>query len=194
MMQSSDETLDSEKEAPMTKKHFALLGLFGIICFAAGFSLSLAAGKVKTTADLFQGKEAKEAAMSLLAVAEAQAESGSWETIGVGRVYYLGIDKEIGQELFDKVLVKEPDRNDLERIARVYVEAGEWDKAVPIVERMVAMNKKDDDEFILVGSWYNLQGDRDKAEEFFTRAFRLSDDDVWNTINAAGSYVGVNPR
>ncbi len=178
----------------MTRKQVALLGLFGIICFAAGFSLSLAAGKVKTRPDLYQAKEAKEAAMSLLAVAEAQAGTGTWEIIGVGRVYYLGIDKEIGQELFDKVLTKKPDRNDLERIARVYLEAGEWDKAEPIIERMLAMNKKDDDEFVLVGSWYNLHGDRERAEELFTRAFRLNDDDLWNTVNAAGSYVGVNPR
>ena len=44
---------------------------------------------------------------ALLAVAKQQAGKGSWERIGVGRVYYLGGMKAEGQAIFDEVTGEE---------------------------------------------------------------------------------------
>src|SRR3546814_168877 len=52
-----------------------------------------------------------------------QAEDGSWERIGVARVYYLGGFKAEGQAIFDEVLAGKHDDGDAYRIARVYREA-----------------------------------------------------------------------
>ena len=58
------------------------------------------------------------------------AENGSWERIAVGRAWYLGGDKAKGQQIFDGVTgAKNVGRSDWTRLGRVYVEAGEWDKA-----------------------------------------------------------------
>ena len=44
-----------------------------------------------------------------------------------------------------------------------------------------------------VGSYYNLQGDRETAEELFERSFAAGKS-LNNVLSAAGSYVGVPPR
>jgi hypothetical protein len=44
------------------------------------------------------------------------------------------------------------------------------------------------------GAYYNLHGDRAKAEELFTRAFAAESDDPWAYAMAAASYLGKNPR
>ena len=53
---------------------------------------------------VFKGKPAKEGAYAALAEAEKLSGGGSWELIGVGRVYYLSGDKAKGQEIFDHLL------------------------------------------------------------------------------------------
>jgi len=138
---------------------------------------------------LFSGKEAKAAASSLLAAAEEQAGSGSWELIGVGRVYYLSGDKEKGQAIFNRVTAKKLEKSDVMRIGRVYQEAGEWDKAAIEFQRVLTMDAKDDSGMAEIGAYYNLHKDRAKAEELFSR----NNTNVWNTLAAAGSYLGVNP-
>jgi Leu/Phe-tRNA-protein transferase len=42
-----------------------------------------------------------------------------------------------------------------------------------------------------VGAYYNLHGDRAKAEELFDRSFAQASVEVWHTVNLAGSYLGV---
>lgn len=44
--------------------------------------------------------------------------------------------------------------SDLYRIARVYEEAGEWDKAKPLFERYLAANPDEGKDFAEVGSYY----------------------------------------
>jgi hypothetical protein len=39
-----------------------------------------------------------------------------------------------------------------------------------------------------------MRGDRARAEELFAKSFAKKPDEVWNTLNVAGSYVGVEPQ
>lgn len=163
-----------------------------VFVFVAGLGTGMMAAKAKASPDLYRGKEARAAGMALLQLAEAQAGSGSWERIGVGRVYYLSGDKARGQAIFDDV-AKKAERSDWERIAKVYAEAGEWEKAAPILRKINA-DKEDDSGLAFAGALFNLNGDRATAEEFFDRSFKSKPDEVWNTLSAAGSYLGVQPN
>jgi tetratricopeptide (TPR) repeat protein len=163
-----------------------------VLVFALGLGAGLLAAKGKVSPDAYRGKDAKAAGAALLQLAEEQAGAGSWERIGVGRVYYLSGDKARGQAIFDEV-AKKAERSDWDRIAKVYVEAGEWEKAEAIFRR-INISKDDDSGLALAGALYNLHGDRKTAEEFFDRSFKKKADDVWNTLNAAGSYLGVQPN
>src|SRR5512135_1248963 len=106
------------------------LGWIGfVVAFLVGVSLGAVWGRgAKVPANLYEGKSAKEAGQALLEIAEAQAGDGSWELIGVGRVYYLSGEKAKAQRLFDLVLGNKPQKSDLDRLANVYLEAGEWEK------------------------------------------------------------------
>jgi len=143
---------------------------------------------------MYRGKDAKEAAQALLQAALVQAgKNGSWERIGAGRVYYLGGFKAEGQAIFDALLSGKPDDSDLYRIARIYEEAGEWDKAKPLFERYLAANPGEGKDFAEVGSYYLLRGDRATAEKMFDRALELEREDPWTTERIAGAYLGVQP-
>jgi tetratricopeptide (TPR) repeat protein len=161
--------------------------------FSIGFlAASIWAKTVKVNPATFLGKEPKEAVAALLSLAEAQAGNGSWELIDVGRLYYLSGNKAKGQTFFDKVASKGAKKNDWERIAKVYMEAGEWDKAEPVLQKAQAMDLDDDSSQVLLGVFYNLKGQREKAEELFSKSLKKGDL-VWNTLNAAGSYIGIQP-
>ncbi len=160
-----------------------LLGLTVGIAFAKGVDTSL-----------YHGKQPKEAGKSLLELARKQAGKGSWERIGVGRVYYLAGMKSEGQAIFDEVTSRKPESTDWWRIGRVYWEAGEWDKARAMFEKSLAMNQKDDKGLAELGAYYMIKGDRAKAEELFDRSFAIESGEVWNTAMMAGGYLGVKPQ
>ena len=93
------------------------------------------------------------------------AEQGSWERIAVGRAWYLGGDKAKGQQIFDGVTSgKKVEGSDYFRIARVYVEAGEWDKARTTFDKAIAINADDYSGAVEFGAFANLNNDRTKAE------------------------------
>jgi Flp pilus assembly protein TadD len=165
-----------------------------VAALAIGAIAALEAAKAKADKALYQGKKPKEAAQLLLVVAEAQAEKGTWERIGVARVHYLSGDKAKGQALIDDVLKGKVDESDYMRLGRLYVEAREWDKAKAAFEKAVAADPKDASNLSEVGAWFNLRGDRVRAEELFERALAIKPNEVWVTANIAGSYVGVEPR
>ena len=76
-----------------------------VVCgvFVAGVAVGVAGAKAKGfPPTIYQGKEAKAAGLALLEVAQQQAGNGSWELIGVGRVYYLSGGQAKGQALFDR--------------------------------------------------------------------------------------------
>ena len=101
------------------------------------------APKPAFTPDMVQGKDPKAAATTLLDNAMTLAVNGSWERIAVGRAWYLGGDKAKGQQIFDAVTSgsKKYESSDWARIARVYVEANEWDKAAPIFGMVCSTHK-----------------------------------------------------
>lgn len=162
----------------------ALLFVFGI---AAGYAAS------RSGPSLYEGKTKEEAARSLLDLAREQAGKGSWERIAVGRIYYLGGFKPEGKAIFDEVLAKKPDGSDLLRIARVYRQADEWDKAKLLLDRYVQENPKDEKGLAEAGAGYLMSGDRATAEALFERSF-ARESEVWATVAMAGAYLGVSPQ
>lgn len=171
-----------------------ITALTAAILFVAGIDAGHAA-KPHPTPEAYRDKAPQEAAQALLNIAQAQAgKNGSWERIGAGRIYYLGGFKAEGQEVFDHILGGKHEDSDVYRIARVYAEAGEWDKAKPMFDRYLADNPKDARAFAEVGAHYLLQGDRATAERLFDRANDLEDDDPWITGYMAGAYIGVRPQ
>ncbi len=165
-----------------------------VLVFALGVVVGIAASAMKCDDSMYLGKSPKDAAVALLGAAESQAGSGSWELIGVARVYYLAGEKTSGQVILDRVTSGKVKGNDWIRIGRLYAEAKEWGKANEAFDRALQAEPKDANYFAEVGAWYNLQGNRAKAEELFGRSFKLKADEVWNTVNVAGSYVGVSPQ
>lgn len=168
------------------------LTLIAVLSFVLGVSAGYAKGN-KVESSAFKGKSKQEAAKALLEVAKVQAGKGSWERIAVGRVYYLGGMKAEGQAIFDDILSRKHESSDTFRIARVYREAGEWPKAKAMFDDYAKQNPKDDKGLAEIGSYYLLNGDRAGAEELFSRSFGL-ESELWNTVSAAGAYLGIAPQ
>jgi tetratricopeptide (TPR) repeat protein len=175
----------------MKRTHAVLVVVAFVVGVAAGIAAT-AGSKVEPM--MYVGKSPKEAALGLLPAALKQAGKGSWENIAVGRVYYLMGDKAEGQAIFDRVIATKVKKDDWMRMGRVYVEAKEWDKAKAAFDKALALDPKDEGNLTEVGAWYNLHGDRQTAEELFTRAFKSKPEEIWYTVNAAGSYVAVSPQ
>ncbi|MGE5232989.1 MAG: tetratricopeptide repeat protein [Acidobacteriota bacterium] len=173
-----------------TKKAAVLATVFAV-GLAAGAAL---AKKGVLAADLFVGKPKAEAASMLLGAAKELAGKGSWENIAVGRVYYLGGRQKDGQEIFDRI-TNSPKvaASDWIRIGRVYYEAGEWDKAKAAFDKVLQLKPDDEDWLSEIGAYYNLKGDRAKAEEYFTKSFTRDSGNLYNSLRVAGSYLGVKP-
>lgn len=123
------------------------------------------------------------------------AENGSWERIAVGRAWYLGGDKAKGQRIFDGVATaKNVERSDWIRLARVYAEAGEWDKAQAAFDKAFPASSDDDTGLIEYGALANLNKDRARAEAFFNPAMKKNPGEFWHWVNVGGSYLGVRPQ
>ncbi len=168
-----------------------------IAVLVAVFALGIAAGAFaarKFDTSIYRGQDEKTAAKNLLELARKQAGKGSWERIGVGRVYYLAGMKAEGQAIFDEVTARKPETTDWWRLGRVYWEAGEWDKARAAFEKSLEKNPNDDKGLAELGAYYLIKGDRAKAEELFDRSFAIERDEVWNTTAMAAGYLGVKPQ
>jgi tetratricopeptide (TPR) repeat protein len=165
-----------------------------LLAFAIGLIAGVAFAAKGLDPGIYRGKSKAEAGSALLALARDQAGKGSWENIAVGRVLYLSGKKSEGEAIFDAVRAKKRDSSDDMRIGRVYWEAKEWEKAKAIFAQALAAKPKDAPWLTEVGAYYNLMGDRAKAEELFDRAFQLHSGEVWQTANAAGSYLGAQPQ
>ena len=146
-------------------------------------------------ASIYQGQDKKTAATTLLDGALYFAGNGSWERIAVGRAWYLGGDKERGQQIFDGVTnSRGVEASDWFRVARVYVEAGEWVKAQQAFDSGLAKDTGNDSGMIEYGALANVNGDRTRAEELFGKAFAKNDDEFWHWVGAGASYLGVKPQ
>ena len=171
--------------------------LYALLSFALGATTVLVAKTPKVIFDpkaYYAGNEPKAASAALLAQAEKLAGEDSWERIGVGRVAYLSGDKQKGEAIFQSVLGSpKVAKSDLYRIATMYAANKEWSQAKPLFERAIAMDKEDDTGTLKAGCWFNVNGDRARAEELFASAFAHSPEAAWHYILAAGSYVAVEP-
>jgi tetratricopeptide (TPR) repeat protein len=163
------------------------------ICLLLGFGLGLSAKNTSAGVGVFRGKLPKEAGLSALVEAERLAQKGSWELIGIGRVYYLSGNKARGQELFDRVTSVKPEGSDWQRIGEVYAEAGEKEKAEACFQKLITSDPKDDAGQVEVGAWYIRNGQRDKGEELFAKALARNPGELWHFVRAAEAYLGV-PR
>ena len=170
-------------------------GLVAVIAAGSlllGISIGFAAKYQGAGIDVIRNKPDKDAAMAALAEAEQVANGGSWELIAVGRVYYLSGQKARGQALFDHATTgRKPDGADYERIAEVYAEAGENDRATDSYEKMLALEPKDDSSQALVGAWYIRIGQREKGEALLAQALQRRRNDPWYYVRAAESLLGV---
>ena len=179
----------------MQKRHF--VG-YGLACFVVGMAVQagLAQDKRLTySPDLFKGQPPKNAATTLLDGALQLADNGSWERIAVARAWYLGGERARGQALLDEVTgSRKVEGSDWFRVARVYEEAGEWDKAAAAFDAAFARDPKDDTGMIEAGGLANLHKDRTRAEALFERAFQRNPRHFWHWVNAGGSYLGVRPQ
>ena len=175
----------------MTRKN----ALYVVLAFVLGATTVLVA-KTKLVFDpnaYYAGKDSKTASASLLAEAEKLAGQDTWQRIGVGRVAYASGDKEKGDAIFDSVLADKIGKGDLYRIATAYAIGKNWGKAKPLFERAIAMDPDDDTGIMKAACWFNLNGERERAEALFGLAFAKNPDAVWHYTLAAGSYVGVQP-
>lgn len=166
-----------------------------LAAFALGATTVLVA-KTKVTFDpkaFYAGHAPKEASALLLAEGEKVAGDDTWERIGVGRVAYVSGDKQKGEALFNAVMSGKHGKNDLYRIATAYAAAKSWDKAKPLFEKAIAMDAGDDSGIMKAGCWFNLNGDRARAEELFGMAFDHAPDHAWHYILASASYRGIEP-
>src|SRR5215472_10465483 len=98
-------------------------------CLLIGMGVGYAAKEKSAGMDLLRGKPAKEAGLAALQQAEKLAGTGSWELLGVARVYYLSGDKATGQALIDRVLNGKAEPGDYQRAGEIYAEANETAKA-----------------------------------------------------------------
>ena len=164
--------------------------------FCAGTALGYAAKETGGGAAVFKGKPAKEGAYAALGEAEKLAGRGSWELIGVGRVYYLSGDTAKGQAIFDRVLAGKPEGSDYQRIADVYAEAKENAKAEEYYHKLLAADTKgkDDTGLAEIGAFYIRIGQREKGEELLTKALSRNPNENWHYVRAAEALLGVPPK
>lgn len=164
-------------------------------CLLSGLGVGYAAKEKSPGMDLMRGKPPKEAGLAALGEAEKLAGNGSWEQLGVARVYYLAGEKAHGQALIDKVLSGKPEASDWQRAGELYAEAGENPKAEELFQKVLAADKKgkDDTGRAEIGAWYIRTGKRDKGEELLTQALTKNPDEMWHYVRAAEAYLGVPP-
>ena len=180
-------------------KHWRVFVL-GVACFVfgavvqSGFAQKKESKKPAFSPELFKG-DAKAVAAVMLDGALQLAGNGSWERIAVGRTWYLGGDKAKGQQILDGVAeAKNVGRSDWIRLARVYAEAGEWDKAKAAFDKAFPANSDDDTGLVEYGALANLNKDRAAAEALFNRALKKNPGEFWHWVNVGGSYLGVRPQ
>jgi predicted Zn-dependent protease len=169
-----------------------LVAVIASISLLLGVGIGFAAKYQGAGIDVIRNKPDKEAALAALTEAEHVANGGSWELIAVGRVYYLSGQKARGQALFDYATTgRKPDGADFERIAEVYAEAGENDRASESYEKMLALDPKDDSSQAVVGAWYIRIGQREKGDALLAQAMQRRRNSPWYYVRAAESLLGV---
>ena len=164
-------------------------------CLVSGVGIGIAAKETPPGMSVFLGKPAKEAGLAALQEAEKLAGEGSWELLGVARVYYLSGDKARGQAIIDRVLGPKAKGSDWQRAGEIYADAGESKRAEESFQRMLDADPKvkDDTGRAEVGTWYIRTGEREKGEQLLSQALLRNPGEVWHYVRAAEAYLGVPP-
>jgi tetratricopeptide (TPR) repeat protein len=162
------------KNKELAMKKFSVVAL-AAACLTLGMGIGYAAKVKGPGMTLVVGKPAKEAGLAALQEAERLAGSGSWELLGVARVYYLSGDK----------------ASDLHRVGQIYADAGENAKAEEYFQKALASDPKDDRGQAEVGAWYIRTGQREKGEELMAKAFARSPDELWHYVRVAEALLAV---
>jgi len=165
-----------------------------VACVALGMGIGYAAKEKAPGIDVMRGKSAKEASQAALDEAEKLAGKGTWELLGVARVYYLSGDKARGQSLIDRVMSYKTKGNDWQRIGQIYADAGENDKAAVYFQKVLDADPNDDTGQAEIGSWYIRIGQRDKGEALLGRALSKSPEEVWHYVRIAEALNNLQPR
>jgi tetratricopeptide (TPR) repeat protein len=168
-----------------------------IAVLAVGFVAGIAAsGSVNAAFQTqFKGMPPNDAAESLLTAGLKFAGDGSWERIAIAAVYYEGFaDKSRGQAMLDQLTGPKAAASDFRRIARFHADLGEWAKAKPLYEKAIAMRPKDAGILAEAGAYFMANGDKQMAEELFTRSFAAEKDNPWTHAMVAAAYLGKKPR
>jgi tetratricopeptide (TPR) repeat protein len=171
----------------------ALAAALAVGCLVSGVGIGIAAKETSPGMDLVRGKPAKDAGLAALHEAERLAGDGTWETLGVARVYYLSGDKAKGQSLIDRVLNGKAKGSDWQRAGEIYAAAGETQKAEELYQRALSMDpkQKDDTGRAEIGVWYIRIGQREKGEELLAQAIGRNPGEVWHYVRASEAYLGV---
>ena len=164
-----------------------------VTTFGLGLMLGVAWAKKVVDESLYVGATPEAASSALLALAEEHAGRGSWERIRVARVYFLSGQPARGQAIFDEIIGTKVEASDWVRMGRVYHEVGDWESARGAFEKVIELEPDDEDWMVEIGAFYNLHGDRERAEELFRISFEDDPTNDRNLATAAGSYVGVEP-
>lgn len=135
----------------------------------------------------YEGQDAASAARNLRELAARAAENGSWENIGIGRIHLLAGRTADAEKIFARF---DSDPGDLIRIGRAYLDVDDWETAQSYFERVLDRAPEDEDWLAEIGAYYNVHGERERAEELFRRSFEISPRAMWNLLKAAASYEG----
>lgn len=144
---------------------------------------------VRAATAMYAGQPPQQAATALLDAAKTQTDDGSWELIGIGRVLYLGGRKAEGEALFKGLLDRTEKTSDVYRIAQVYLEAKEWAKAKPLLERMLTMKEHDAGDVIRVARVYVEQREFARAKPLFERFLAMDDYDEKEAAEIGAYYL-----
>lgn len=144
---------------------------------------------VRTASTMYAAQAPQQAAGALLHAARTQTEGGSWETIGIGRVLYLGGRRAEGEALFNELLARTDKTSDVYRIAQVYMEAKEWPKARPLLERMLAMKEHDAGDVMRVAREYVEHREFARARPLFERFLAMDDYDEKEAAEIGAYYL-----
>ena len=161
------------------------------LCLLLGTSIGYAAKEKPPGVAVMQNKPPAEAGRASLQEAETLAGNGSWELLGVARVYYLSGNKTKGQELVDRVLKGGPANTDWQRLGQLYADANEPAKADEYFTKAVEAMPKDDTGQAEMAAWYVRQGQRAKGEALFARALARNPGEVWHYVRAAEAFLDV---
>ena len=161
-----------------------------MLCLLLGAGIGHAAKEPPPGVAVMANKPPAEAGLASLQEAEKLAGDGSWELLGVARVYFLIGNKAKGQELVDRVL-KDPADTDWRMLGQLYAEIGDPVKADAYFTKAVAELPKDDIGQAEMAATYIRLGMRAKGEALFAKAAARNPGEMWHYVRVSEAFLNV---